>query len=51
MLAASVYLFRRLKTRIARWALIAINVLFLGSYLLFFSVRCLGRRDRFLIQI
>ena len=36
MLIASVYLFRRLKTRIARWALIAINVLFLGSYLLFF---------------
>ena len=36
MLAASIYLFRRLKTRIARWALIVINVLFLGSYLLFF---------------
>ena len=36
MLAASVYLFPRLKTRLARGALVVINVLFLGSYLLFF---------------
>ena len=36
MLAASVYLFPRLKTRLARGALGVINVLFLGSYLLFF---------------
>lgn len=36
MLAASVYLFPKLKTRLARGALVVINVLFLGSYLLFF---------------
>ena len=36
MLAASVYLFPRLKTRLARGALVVINVLFLGSYVLFF---------------
>ena len=36
MLIASIYLFPRLKTRLARWGLVAINVLFLGSYLLFF---------------
>ena len=36
MLAASIYLFPRLKTRLARGALVVINVLFLGSYLLFF---------------
>ena len=36
MLVASIYLFPRLKTRLGRGALVAINVLFLGSYLLFF---------------
>ena len=38
-LVASIYLFPRLKTRLARWSLIAINVLSLGSYLLFFLFR------------
>ena len=36
MLIASVYLFPRLKTRLARGALVLINVLFLASYLIFF---------------
>lgn len=36
MLAASVYLFPRLKTRLERGALVVVNFLFLGSYLLFF---------------
>lgn len=35
MLVASIYLFPRLKTRLARAALVVINVLFLGSYFLF----------------
>ena len=39
ILAASIYLFPRLKTRLARGCLIVINVLFLASYLLFFLFR------------
>lgn len=35
-LIASIYLYRRLKTRLARWCLIAVNILFVASYLLFF---------------
>lgn len=38
-LIASVYLYGRLKTRLARWGLIAVNVLFVASYLLFFLFR------------
>ena len=38
-LIASIYLFRRLKTRLARWCLIIVNVLFVTSYLLFFLFR------------
>ena len=38
MLAASIYLFPRLKTRLARWGLVVVNVLFLGSYM-FFLIR------------
>ncbi|MYA69912.1 hypothetical protein F4009_20285 [Candidatus Poribacteria bacterium] len=38
-LIASIYLFRRLKTRLARWCLIIVNVLFVASYLLFFLFR------------
>ena len=38
-LIASVYLYGRLKTRLARWGLIAVNVLFVVSYLLFFLFR------------
>ena len=38
-LIASIYLFRRLKTRLARWCLVIINVLFLASYVLFFIFR------------
>ena len=34
ILVASIYLFPRLKTRLARWGLVLINVLFLASYLL-----------------
>ena len=39
MLAASVYLFPRLETRLARWCLVIVNILFLISYLLFFIFR------------
>ena len=39
ILAASIYLFPRLKTRLARWCLIIVNVLFIASYLLFFLFR------------
>ena len=39
ILTASIYLFPRLKTRLARGCLIVINVLFLASYLLFFLFR------------
>lgn len=39
MLIASIYLFPRLKTRLARWSLIFVNVLFIASYLLFFLLR------------
>ena len=35
MLVASIYLFPRLKTRLARGALVVVNALFLGSYFLF----------------
>ena len=38
-LIASIYLFPRLKTRLARWCLIIVNVLFVASYLLFFLFR------------
>ena len=38
-LIASIYLFRRLKTRLTRWCLIIVNVLFVASYLLFFLFR------------
>ena len=38
-LIASVYLYRRLQTRLARWCLIIVNVLFVASYLLFFLLR------------
>ena len=38
-LIASVYLYPRLKTRLARWSLIVVNVLFVASYLLFFLFR------------
>ena len=38
-LIASIYLFPRLKTRLARWCLVIINVLFLASYVLFFIFR------------
>ena len=38
-LIASIYLYRRLKTRLARWCLIAVNVLFIASYLLSFLFR------------
>lgn len=38
-LIASIYLYRRLKTRLARWCLIIVNVLFVASYLLFFLLR------------
>ena len=34
ILVASIYLFPRLKTRLARWGLVLVNVLFLASYLL-----------------
>ena len=34
ILAASIYLFPRLKTRLARWCLVVINVVFLASYLI-----------------
>ena len=39
ILVASIYLFPRLKTRLARWCLIIVNVLFIASYLLFFLFR------------
>ena len=39
ILAASIYLFPRLKTRLAKWCLVIVNVLFLVSYLLFFIFR------------
>ena len=39
ILAASIYLFPRLKTRLARWCLIIVNILFIASYLLFFLFR------------
>ena len=39
ILAASIYLFPRLKTRLARGCLVIVNVLFLASYLLFFLFR------------
>lgn len=39
ILTASIYLFPRLKTRLARWCLIIVNVLFVASYLLFFLFR------------
>ena len=39
ILAAAIYLFPRLKTRLARWCLVIVNVLFLASYLLFFILR------------
>ena len=39
ILAASIYLFPRLKARLARWCLIIVNVLFIASYLLFFLFR------------
>ena len=35
MLAASIYLFPRLKMPLARWCLVILNLLFLGSYLIF----------------
>jgi hypothetical protein len=35
MLVASIYLFPRLKTRLARGVLVVVNALFLGSYFLF----------------
>ena len=38
-LIASIYLFPRLKTRLARWCLIIVNILFIASYLLFFLFR------------
>ena len=38
-LIASIYLYQRLKTRLARWSLIVVNVLFVSSYLLFFLFR------------
>ena len=38
-LIASIYLFPRLKTRLTRWCLIIVNVLFVASYLLFFLFR------------
>lgn len=38
-LIASIYLFSRLKTRLARWCLVIVNVLFVASYLLFFLFR------------
>ena len=39
ILTASIYLFPRLKTRLARGCLVIVNVLFLASYLLFFLFR------------
>ena len=39
MLAASIYLFPRLKMRLARWSLVILNVLFLASYLLRYILR------------
>ncbi len=39
MLAASIYLFPRLKFRLARWSLVILNVLFLGSYVLRYLLR------------
>ena len=39
ILAASVYLYPRLKTRLARWGLIVVNVLFIVSYVLFSLLR------------
>jgi hypothetical protein len=39
ILAASIYLFPRLKTRLARWCLVIVNILFVASYLLFFVFR------------
>ena len=39
ILTASIYLFPRLKTRLARGCLVVVNVLFLASYLLFFLFR------------
>ncbi len=35
MLAASIYLFPRLQKRFARWCVVILNLLFLGSYLFF----------------
>ena len=39
ILTASIYLFPRLKTRLARGCLVVVNVLFIASYLLFFLFR------------
>ena len=39
ILAASIHLFPRLKTRLARWCLVIVNVLFIAAYLLFFVFR------------
>ena len=39
ILAASIYLYPRLKTRLARWSLIVVNVLFIVSYVLFSLLR------------
>ena len=39
ILTTAIYLFPRLKTRLARWCLVIVNVLFLVSYLLFFIFR------------
>ena len=39
ILTASIYLFPRLKTRLARGGLVVVNVLFIASYLLFFLFR------------
>ena len=39
ILTTSIYLFRRLETRLARWCLIIVNVLFVASYLLLLIFR------------
>ena len=39
ILAASIYLYPRLKTRLARWSLVIVNVLFIVSYVLFSLLR------------
>ena len=39
ILIASIYLFPRLKTRLAKWCLVVVNILFIASYLLFFLFR------------